>query len=186
MSNKNKNKRTVWILVIAVMGMFGFGFALVPLYDVFCKTTGLNGRIFSAASVQAKTPVDKSRVINVIFLATNNEQLPWDFKPNITSVKVYPGEVTRISYFAKNNSNKVMVVQAIPSVSPGIASNYLQKTECFCFTQQTLNPGESMDMPILFHLDAELPKDIHTVTLSYTLFDTHVVPIDQSKRHGQI
>lgn len=182
MTDAKKHRKLFIILMVTVIGMFGFGYAMVPLYNVFCKVTGINGRVFGAAEVQAVTPIDKSRTITVIFLATNNEQLPWEFRPSQTSVKIHPGEVTRVSYFAKNNSDNTMVVQAIPSVSPGLASKYLRKTECFCFTQQTLGPGESMDMPILFHLDSDLPKDMRTVTLSYTLFNTEITNIDQSKR----
>lgn len=183
---ENKNRRTVIVLMTTVIGMFMFGFAMVPLYNVFCKVTGINGRIYGAAEVQAHTKIDKNRLVTVIFAATNNEQLPWDFRPNQTSIKIHPGEVVKVAFFAKNNADKKMIVQAIPSISPGIASKYLMKTECFCFTQQMLEPGESMDMPILFHLDSALPKEINTVMLSYTLFDTQFAPLDQSKRQGRI
>jgi cytochrome c oxidase assembly protein subunit 11 len=115
--------------------------------------------------------VDKSRSVEVQFLATRNAKLPWDFYPKLKSVTLHPGENKKIEYVAKNNSDHTMTVQAIPSVTPGLAANYLRKTECFCFNQQTLKSGQSMDMPLIFHLDPELPSEYHTVTLSYTLFD---------------
>ncbi len=164
------SKRFMFLSVLAVLGMFAFGFAMVPLYDVFCDITGLNGKT-SDETALASQHVDKSREVTLLFLSTKNENLPWQFHANVTKVNVHPGENKRIAYFARNDTDKAMTVQAIPSVSPGIAAKYLRKTECFCFNQQTLNGGESIDMPVLFHVDASLPKDIHTITLSYTLFD---------------
>ena len=164
------NKRLTIILLLIAIGMFGFGYALVPLYNVLCKNLGINGKTSNEASSPVSS-VDLSRTITVQFLATNNANLPWQFRPNQTSVEIHPGQNTRVSYYAKNNAHKTMTVQAIPSVTPSIAAKYLKKTECFCFRQQTLASGASMDMPILFHLDRDLPKEINTVTLSYTLFD---------------
>lgn len=167
---KQANKRlTTKLLVIAVL-MFGFGFALVPLYNVMCKTLGINGKT-SGTAVAENKQIDKTRTVTVEFLATNNENLPWEFHPNVKRVQLHPGEMKKISYFAKNDTNRPMVVQAIPSVTPGLAAQYIKKTECFCFTQQTLKGHASRDMPLLFHLDPHLPKNIHTITLSYTLFD---------------
>lgn len=155
-----------------VIGMFGFGYALVPLYNVLCKTLGINGKTGGAVLYDASTAaIDKSRTITLEFLATNNEQLPWRFKPNNRKIKLHPGEMRRVSYFAENTTDHTMTVQAIPSVSPGLAANYLKKTECFCFNQQTFTGHEKMDMPILFHIDPGLPKNIKTITVSYTLFD---------------
>lgn len=163
-------KRLTIILLLVAVSMFGFGYALVPLYNVLCKQLGINGKTSSEAST-AITAVDVTRTITVQFLATNNANLPWQFHPNQASVEIHPGENTRVSYYAKNESGKTMVVQAIPSVSPGIAAKYLKKTECFCFRQQTLDSQASLDMPLLFHIDRDLPKNINTVTLAYTLFD---------------
>lgn len=167
---QKSTKRLVVKLSAIVVGMFIFGFALVPIYNVMCKTLGINGK--TSGEVQAMgSHIDKSRNITVLFLATNNARLDWKFRPETQKIVVHPGENARIAYFAENNTNQTMTVQAIPSVSPGVAANYLLKTECFCFTQQTLKPHEKMDMPLLFHLDPDLPKNINTVTLSYTLFD---------------
>lgn len=180
-----QNRKTVIILVAVIIGMFGFGFALVPLYRVFCQVTGLNGRIYPAAEVQAATTIDKSRLITVQFMATNNDQLAWDFYPMTKTVKIHPGQLVRVSFYAKNNSDKAMTVQAIPSVTPGLAAKHLQKTECFCFTQQTLGSGQSLEMPIVFHLDSDLAADINMITLSYTLFDTQQ-PLTKDAPRGRI
>jgi cytochrome c oxidase assembly protein subunit 11 len=168
---KNKNYRLVFLLGILVVGMFGFGFALVPLYTVMCKTLGINGKPENNAIAQAAI-VDKTRTIIVEFLASTNANLPWDFYPETKKVNLHPGENILINYFAKNNSAQTMTVQAIPSISPGMAAKYLKKTECFCFTQQTFKAREGREMPVLFHIDTELPKNIHTISLSYTMFDT--------------
>lgn len=167
------NKRLVTVLGIVVVGMFGFGFALVPIYNSLCKVLGINGKTSGQAAVydQAKAQVDKSRTITVEFITTKNTTLPWKFYPRVRKLKMHPGEVKKISFYAENDSNRRMTVQAIPSVTPSIAAKYLKKTECFCFTQQTFESREGMDMPVLFHFDTELPKNIKTVTLSYTLFD---------------
>ena len=170
---EKKNKRLLIKLLGVAVGMFGFGYALVPLYNVMCKAFGINGKTGGAVSGEV-TAIDKSRQITVQFIANNNEALPWQFHPNIKHIEFHPGEFAKVSYFAQNDSDHVMTVQAIPSVTPGLAAKYLKKTECFCFTQQTLKPHEKMDMPLLFHIDPELPNNIQTVTLSYTLFDvTH-------------
>ncbi len=171
MTQQQKNKKTLITLVIVVVAMFGFGFAMVPLYQVFCDIAGINGKINTSNRQKISSTIDKSRFIKIEFLAVNNESLPWSFYPMTQVIKVHPGEVTRISYYAKNNSNHTMTVQAVPSVSPGMAATHIKKTECFCFTSQTLKAGAKMAMPVLFHVDSELPKNIHTISMSYTLFD---------------
>lgn len=164
-------KRLVIIMLIFAVGMFGFGFALAPLYNALCKNLGINGKTKDQPDAVSVAAIDKTRTVTVLFLATNNANLPWKFHPYRTSIEVHPGENTRVAYYAKNQSAKPMTVQAVPSVAPGIAARYLKKTECFCFARQTLKAGESMDMPLLFHLDRDLPKNVNTVTLAYTLFD---------------
>jgi cytochrome c oxidase assembly protein subunit 11 len=167
-TNKNNNLRIVVFLGILVTFMFGFGYAMVPMYNSLCKKFGLNGRSGDAG---LSTTIDMSRTITVQFLATNNANLQWQFYPEIKVVKVHPGENRRIAFYAMNDTEQTMTVQAIPSVSPGIAAKYLKKTECFCFKQQTFGAKQHMDMPVLFHLDTDIPKNIHVLTLSYTLFD---------------
>ena len=164
---------------------FAFGFALVPIYNVMCDVLGINGKTggATAASVAA---VDQSRTITVQFLASRNEQLPWKFIPP-KPIRVHPGENAKIEYFAENDSGKTMTVQAVPSVTPGLAAKYLKKTECFCFNQQTLANKKTMEMPLLFHLDRDLPSNIHVVTLSYTLFDvTGAANQKQVKNTGKL
>ncbi len=165
--------RLVGILVLVVLGMFGFGFALVPIYNSLCQTLGINGKTNKQAIVYdaEHALIDKKRTVTVEFIATNNSGLPWEFYPKTRRVKVHPGAIARLAFYAENKSNYPMTVQAIPSVTPGIAAKYLKKTECFCFTQQTLNGHEAMDMPLLFHLDPDLPKNVTVITLSYALFD---------------
>lgn len=167
----NKTKKTVILLVCVAVGMLGFGFALVPIYNVFCKVTGLNGKI-SGPSGYGDDSIDLSRTITVQFVTTVHGSLPWKFYPEQDTIRVHPGEITRVVFYAENNSPRQMTVQAIPSVSPGLAARYLHKTECFCFTTETFKPHEKQEMPVLFHLDTELPKDINELTLSYTMYDT--------------
>jgi len=167
------NKKLVGVLFVIVFLMFGFGFALVPIYNALCKNLGINGKVnLNLTAAEKKSDhIDQSREIWVEFVATNNSGVPWAFYPKINRIKVHPGEFARLSFYAENKTNHRMVVQAIPSVTPGIAAKYLKKTECFCFTQQTLNGHEAMDMPLLFHLDEALPSNVNTVTLAYALFD---------------
>ena len=168
-----KNAKLVGLLIALVLGMFGFGFALVPIYNSLCKSLGINGKTntesfaYNAATVKK----DHARTVMVEFVATNNGGVPWAFYPTVHKLAVHPGEIARLSFYAENKTNHRMTVQAIPSVTPGIAAKYLKKTECFCFTRQTLNGHEAMDMPLLFHLDANLPANVSTITLAYTLFD---------------
>lgn len=165
--------KLVILLSALVIGMFGFGFALVPIYNSLCKTLGINGKINPEAvayDINA-TSIQKDREIWVEFVSTKNGGILWDFYPKVQKIKVHPGEIAKLSFYAENKSNHRMTVQAIPSVTPGIAAKYLKKTECFCFEQQTLNGHEAMNMPLLFHVDVDLPENVRTITLSYTLFD---------------
>ncbi len=177
---QKKHKRLLIISGLIVILMFGFCFALVPLYNVFCKLTGVNGKtsLQPASYTENKIEIDKSRLITVEFVTTRNEALPWKFYPLQKKIEMHPGEQKKIAYFAMNNSPKTMTIQAIPSVTPGVAAQYLKKTECFCFRQQTLRSGESKTMPVVFHLDPKLPKEISVITLSYTIFDISKVKKD--------
>lgn len=163
--------KTVKKLVLVVFAMFGFGFALVPLYDVFCDITGLNGKTSTTAARVNEDGVDESRTITVQFISRTAKGIPWQFEPMINEVKVHPGEMKLVKFYAKNESLKDIVGQAVPSVSPGQAAIYFQKIECFCFNSQPLKASEDVEMALQFYVDAELPKDISTITLSYTLYD---------------
>ena len=166
-----RHRKLLVILTGIVLGMFAFGFALVPIYNSLCQTLGINGKTSNQAVAYEEVNVAKDRNVQVQFIATNNSSIPWEFHPNTTKISVHPGEIAKLSFYAENKTANAMTVQAIPSVTPAIAAKYLKKTECFCFTQQTLNGHEAMDMPLLFHLDPDLPSDIKTITLWYTLFD---------------
>jgi len=165
--------KLVGLLFLIALGMFAFGFALVPIYNSLCKTLGINGKTntTSIAYDPATTTIAHDRSVVVQFVATNNSGVPWAFYPKTSKLRVHPGEIAKLAFYAENKTDHKMVVQAIPSVTPGIAAKYLKKTECFCFTQQTLNGHEAMEMPLLFHLDSDLPANVKTITLAYTLFD---------------
>jgi cytochrome c oxidase assembly protein subunit 11 len=168
-SNINK---TVGRLCLMVLGMVGFVIALVPLYDLFCEITGLNGKTGGPYTFdEAKAAPDTSRLIRVNFLTNTNEGMVWKFWPEKGAVRVNPGAANTVSFFVKNTTDKIMVGQAIPSVVPGSAAEFFHKTECFCFEQQVLQPGEEMEMPMRFIVGHELPKNISSINLSYALFD---------------
>lgn len=169
---KKTHTKLVSILGAAALGMFFFGFALVPIYNSLCKALNINGKTNTAPiAYSGKEALDQQREILVQFVATYNGNVPWTFYPKTKQIRIHPGEMAKLDFYAENKTDHTMSVQAIPSVTPGLAAKYLKKTECFCFTRQTLNGHEAMDMPLLFHLDADLPKEIKTITLSYTLFD---------------
>jgi cytochrome c oxidase assembly protein subunit 11 len=167
---QQRNRRTVRKLVIGSVLMFGFAFAMVPLYDVLCDITGLNGKTSNTAA-SGEVQMDEERLVTVQFVTIASQGMPWDFRPEVRSVKVHPGEITQVNFQVKNPAAHTIVGQAIPSVSPGLAAPHLLKTQCFCFDNQTLAAGGEADMPMIFYLDPALPKHINTITLSYTMFD---------------
>jgi len=163
--------RTALKLAIIPLLMFGFGFALVPLYDVFCDITGLNGKTGRVEASEINVDlVDRSRIIEVRFLAMTNTGLPWSFEPLVKKMEVHPGQVYEAVYRVRSASASKTLGQAVPSVSPGRAAQHFNKTECFCFTQQALEAREMRDMPIRFIVGTEISKDIEQITLSYTFF----------------
>lgn len=166
------HKKLVVQLSTACVGMFLFGFALVPLYDVFCDITGLNGKVDLVASQKKLVAgVDTSRVITVQFIANKNENMPWQFAAKNREIKLHPG-MNKVALFSvSNQTERDMVGQAIVSVSPAIGAKYFHKTECFCFTRQVLKSGQSEDVGVAFSIDPDLPKEVTKMTLSYTFFD---------------
>lgn len=165
-------RKTVTRLGLIALGMFCFGWALIPLYDLLCDITGLNGKTggqytYDAAMVQP----DKSRLLKINFLTNTNAGMVWEFRSEKGGVRVHPGELKTVNFIVRNPTDKVMVGQAIPSVSPGRAAEHFHKTECFCFEQQVLQPGEELMMPMRFLVGPELPKNVETISLSYALFD---------------
>lgn len=160
----------VWKLTGLGFGMFCFGFALVPLYDIICDITGLNGKTGGRYEAPLMQVVDTNRKVTVQFTTSNNESMPWEFKPLQQSVNVHPGEKKEVRFLAVNNTPRQMTAQAVPSVAPFSAAKYLHKIECFCFNQQVLKPGESIEMPLVFFIDQEIPERVDKITLSYTIF----------------
>jgi cytochrome c oxidase assembly protein subunit 11 len=160
----------VKLFVVAAM-MFGFGFALVPMYRAICSITGINNLVqkdISAKEVK-NTQVDMSRTVSIEFDA--NARGPLKFKPEQNSLDLHPGEVMTVMYQVTNEQGRTVKAQAIPSYAPKQATEYFRKIECFCFTQQTLAPNETKRMPVVFVVDPKLPKDVKTITLSYTFFE---------------
>ena len=172
-SAKQANLRSSLRVLVVVVAMFGFGYLLVPLYSVFCDITGLNGKTgrIDEAAVAAKYHVDKDRLVTVQFVVNANQGMPWDVKPEEVTVQVHPGEIFATNFTARNPTGHDMVGQAVPSIAPNEAARYFNKTECFCFTQQTLTAGEFKVMPLHFVVDPRLPKNINSLTLAYTFFD---------------
>ena len=168
---RTKNLKLAKRLLLSGCLMFGFGFALVPLYDIFCEVTGLNGKLINIGEPKVEIGVDKTRTIKVQLLAVNNVAMPWGFAANTAEISVYPGEQKMTAYTIQNRTNNFMVGQAVPSISPSEAAPYLHKINCFCFNEQPLNSKETKQMPLLFTVSPDLPAHIHTISLSYTLFD---------------
>ena len=164
------NRQLLFKLAVVSLLMFGFGYALVPMYRAICEALGINVLSLSERKEQAKnTQVDTSRTILVEFDA--NARGPWDFKPAISQMKVHPGEMATVMYTFRNRQDRPMAAQAIPSYAPMQASAHFNKFECFCFNEYTLQPGESKEWPVVFVVDPKLPKDVHTIPLSYTFFE---------------
>ena len=167
-----ETKKTIRNLSLAVVGMCAFSFLLVPIYDVFCEITGLNGKIegpsvFSSKNIEEE---DKREML-IQFVTNNNESMPWTFKSEITQLTITTGVQQRVMFVFENKTSEDMVGQVIPSVSPGRGAEYFHKTECFCFEQQKLLAGERLELPVVFIVDPNIPLDIGSLSLGYTLFD---------------
>ena len=173
---RGDNLRMLGKLALVAALMFGFGYALVPMYRAICAALGIN--VLSLAEqqtsaqvvgAQRSTQVDTSRTITVEFDA--NARGPWDFKPAQRSIDVHPGQLATVMYEFRNVQNRTMAAQAIPSYAPMQAMAHFKKIECFCFNEYILAPGESRQWPVSFVIDAKLPRDVRTITLSYTFFE---------------
>lgn len=161
------------LLFALAIGMFGFAFALVPLYNLFCEITGINGKTSAQAALveevrSAASSVDRS--VTIGFLAKVSRGLPWEFRPRENELVARPGQMHTTTFFARNRAQTPITAQAVPSVSPGRAAQYLKKIECFCFEQQQLPAGGEIEMGVSFFVDADMPADIQELTLSYTMF----------------
>ncbi|MCH8079059.1 MAG: cytochrome c oxidase assembly protein [Proteobacteria bacterium] len=163
--------RTVKKLFVFAIVMFGFGYVMVPIYDVLCDITGLNGKTGEISQSEAETNrVDVDRLVTVEFDTNVNPALPWKFKVVEYKMKIHPGEIAEAVFIVENKSDKSVIGQAVPSVAPAQASLYFNKTECFCFIKQVLGPRERKEMIVRFVVDSKLPEKITTMTLSYTFF----------------
>jgi cytochrome c oxidase assembly protein subunit 11 len=167
--SRSNNLVTFRKLLVVACAMFGFGFALVPFYKKICEVTGINNVL--KADAPANTQVDAARFLTVEFDTNLRNDLPWTFTAIEKSVRLHPGELVQVTFEVRNNSNRTVTGQAIPSYGPQLAGRYFKKLECFCFTQQTLQPGEVRRMPVVFVIESGLPQDVNTVTLSYTFFE---------------
>ena len=163
------NRRLLVKLGVVAALMFGFGYAMVPMYRAICEALGVNVLSSNEKEAVPNSQVDRSRWVTVEFDA--NARGPWDFKPAQRSVQVHPGEMTTVMYEFRNAQDRAMTAQAIPSYAPTQAASHFRKIECFCFNQWTLKPGESKQWPVVFVVDDKLPKDVPTITLSYTFFE---------------
>lgn len=181
MTVRSANAKMLGKLAVIAVGMFAFGYALVPIYERICEMTGINilalserqvpgnGAAGRDVQVPRNTQVDRSRTITVEFDA--NARGPWKFWPAQRSIQVHPGELATVMYEFENVQDRRMAAQAIPSYAPSQAAAHFNKLECFCFTQYTLAPGEKKAWPVAFVIDPKLPKDVTTITLSYTFFE---------------
>jgi cytochrome c oxidase assembly protein subunit 11 len=166
--NRAENRRLSRRLAVVAIGMFGFAFALVPFYNQICAALGVNSLV--ERDTVTNTQIDTSRTVT-IELDSNVHNLPWRFRPLVSELKVHPGEVTTVEYEIVNVRSAPVTGQAVPSYGPQNAGEYFKKIECFCFTHQTLAPGETRRMPVVFVVDPKLPKDVNTIALSYTFFE---------------
>lgn len=174
------SRRLVLHLLLLAIAAFSFGFAMVPLYDVLCEATGLNGRSSSlgAGGAAAAVPIqpDRTRTVRVEFTGTVMPGLDWEMRPLTASLDTHPGELQQVMYRVRNRSSRPIVGQAIPSISPGAAARHFRKLDCFCFRRQTLAPGESRDMPLAFMLASTLDSEVKQITLSYAFYDIGPAP----------
>jgi len=173
----NKNAKLARNLAFIAIGMFGFGYALVPIYDVLCELTGLNGKVSATAAQEVPYVIDKNREITVEFMTSLNETTPLNFRAETKTLKIHPGEYYTVNFFAENKTDIDRIARAIFSVSPGLAVDYVKKIECFCDTQQTFKAREQKTMKVRFAIDPKLPGQYKTITLAYTFFDNTDVTV---------
>ena len=164
------NRRMFTRLSIVAVAMFGFGFALVPFYDKICVALGINSLVARSEAAPSNTQVDTARTVTIEFDA-NVHGMPWRFQPAVRHMAVHPGQLVQVDFEVANVRSSPVTGQAVASYGPALAGRYFRKLECFCFTQQTLAAGETRRMPVSFMVDASLPAEINTITLSYTFFE---------------
>jgi cytochrome c oxidase assembly protein subunit 11 len=165
---RRANRALVKRLAVVVVMMFGFGYLLVPFYDRICKVIGLND--IGRADAVVNSQVDSTRTVR-LELDSNVHNMGWRFHPMTPSLAVHPGELAQVEFEVVNVSGHAVTGQAIPSYGPREAAQYFRKLECFCFARQTLAAGETRRMPVVFVIDPSVPRDLNTITLSYTFFE---------------
>jgi cytochrome c oxidase assembly protein subunit 11 len=166
------NRRLIVGLLVMTAGSFAFGWALIPLYDVFCRVTGIGNAEAKAGRSDARENIDPNREITIEFLADPASVGSYEFRPAVASMRIHPGKLYDTGFYARNLTSAASVAQAVPSISPGVAARYFHKTECFCFSPQRFEAGEGRDLPVRFIVDPALPSNVDKVTLAYTFFDT--------------
>jgi cytochrome c oxidase assembly protein subunit 11 len=169
---KRANRGLIIGLLVMTAGSFGFGWALVPLYDVFCRAVGVGNAEAKSGKSSATEAVDPTREITVEFVADPASVGSFEFRPLVASMRVHPGKLYDTRFYAKNLTAVASVAQAVPSISPSVGAKYFHKTECFCFSPQHFAVGEGRDMPVRFIVDPGLPVDVDKLTLAYTFYDT--------------
>ena len=171
MKKTSDNSVVIKKLLFLVVAMFGFGFAMVPMYEVFCEITGINGKTSNEAAIYQAQEINQERTVTIQFVSVIKRGMPWEFQPVVSEMTVYPGQIYQTSWIAKNVSDTNLTGQAIPSIAPGQAALYLNKTECFCFNEQPLLANQSVEMPLVFFIDKDIPEGVDTLTLSYSLYN---------------
>jgi cytochrome c oxidase assembly protein subunit 11 len=169
---KRANRRLIRGLLIMTAGSFAFGWALIPLYDVFCKVAGVGNADAKAQSGKVQEAVDPNREVTIEFIADLASVGSFDFRPKIASLRVHPGKLYDTLFYARNLTQGASVAQAVPSISPSVAAKFFHKTQCFCFSPQHFAVGEQRDMPVRFIVDPQLPSYVDKITLAYTFYDT--------------
>lgn len=171
--------------LIAVL-MFGFGFAMVPFYNAFCEWTGLNGKVKTTAAVEEAYVIDLSREVNVEFMTSVNGDMPLVFTVEKSKIKVHPGEYQTMIFYGENTSDHDFVGRAVPSIAPGLATQYFKKIQCFCFDEQTFKAHEKKAMPVRFVIRPDIPELMKDVTLAYTFYEmSRDDESDDQKQQGQ-
>ena len=166
------NRSLIRGLLLMTLGSFAFGWALVPLYSVFCRLSGLGNAEAKAVQATVTEAPDVNRLVTVEFLGDPASHGSFEFRPDVATMQVHPGKLYDTRFFARNLTGSASVAQAVPSIAPGIAAKYFHKTECFCFSPQKFAAGEAREMPVRFIVDPQLPANVDKLTLSYAFFDT--------------
>lgn len=167
--DRGSNRQLLTKLLVIAVAMFGFGYALIPVYKHLCEVLGINQLTQKDGSVVQNTQVDKTRSVTIEL--DSNVQGTLRFRPTQNSVTVHPGELVTVTYEVVNSKKTEVVAQAVPSYAPLSATPHFKKLECFCFKQQTMKGGEARQMPVSFYIDPALPKEVKTITLSYTFIE---------------